>query len=275
MTKPSKLPPSTFIPYSDGDLYPPALHEVDADTVQIDGTTVFEQPITDHWIHAELNLPQGEEMKKVKVVGWSKDGDGNIIGKYEINPMLNTMVYDVDFPDGSISKYRANLRENNMYPQVDSRGFLHSILFGILDFAKYTTIVQKGNQYIITKSGQRRMRISTVGWKLLIAWKDGIKQWIPLSVMKYSYPIEFDKFSTAHGISDEHAFAWWVPYTLQKGIRLFLLSMTGWNKQHTSIVWPFLDQLKKPTPLIQKMATSSGEMHWIKKCPTYKWRLIF
>ena len=34
-------------------------------------------------------------MKKVKVVGLSKDNGRNIIGKYDSNPMLNTMVYDV------------------------------------------------------------------------------------------------------------------------------------------------------------------------------------
>ena len=48
-----------FIPYSDGDLDPRTLHDVDEYTVQLDGTAVFEQPIMYHWIHAELNLPQG------------------------------------------------------------------------------------------------------------------------------------------------------------------------------------------------------------------------
>ena len=60
MTNPSKPPPYAFIPYSDGDLYPPSLHEVDEYPVNSDGTAVFEQPITDHCIHAELKLPQGE-----------------------------------------------------------------------------------------------------------------------------------------------------------------------------------------------------------------------
>ena len=48
----SKPPKSTFVSYSNGDLYPPALHEVDEDPLQTDGTAVFEQPITDYWIHA-------------------------------------------------------------------------------------------------------------------------------------------------------------------------------------------------------------------------------
>ena len=123
-------------------------------------------------------------MNKVKVVCQSKDDDGNIIGKYSSYPMLNTMVYDIDFPDGSIREYRANVIAGNIYYQFYSEGFSHSIFSIILYFAKDTSAVQKGDQYIITKLGQLRMQTSTVGWKLLISWKDGIGQWIPLSVMK-------------------------------------------------------------------------------------------
>ena len=122
----------------------------------------------DHWIHAELNLSQGEEMKKLKVVGRSKYEYENIVGKYDINTILNAMVYDVKFPDGTISEYKANVIADNMYSQVHSEGFLHSILSGTLEFAKDTTAAQKGNKYIITKSGQRCMQKSTVGWNLLI-----------------------------------------------------------------------------------------------------------
>ena len=123
-------------------------------------------------------------MKKAKVVGRSKYDHININGKYDSNPMLNTMVYDVMIPDGSIREYGENIIADNMYSQVYSEGFLHSILSGILEFSKDTTAVWKGNQYIITMSGQRHMRKSTVGWNLLISWKDGSKQWILLSVMK-------------------------------------------------------------------------------------------
>ena len=123
MTNLSKPQKSAFIPYSGGDLYLPALHELDEDTVQPYGTAVFEQPITDHWIHSGLNLPKGEETKKVIVVGQSKDENGNIIGKYDSNPILNTMVYDVKFTDGSIHEYGENVMVDNIYSQVDSEGF--------------------------------------------------------------------------------------------------------------------------------------------------------
>ena len=108
-------------------------------------------------------------MNKVKVVRQSKDEDGNIIGKYKNNPMLNNEVYYDGFPDGYIRKYGANIGAYNMYSQIDSEGFSHSTLSGILDFSKDTTNVHKGDQYIITKSDQRCTIKSTVGWNLLIA----------------------------------------------------------------------------------------------------------
>ena len=104
MTKPSKPTPSDFIPYSDGDLALPYPHEVDEYPVQSDGISVFEKSNTDHRINAELKLTQ-YEMRKVKVFSQSKDDNGHIIGKYDINPVLNTMIYDFEFSDGFIHKY--------------------------------------------------------------------------------------------------------------------------------------------------------------------------
>ena len=60
MTRPTKPPPSSFIPYSDGHLDPPPLHEVYEDPLQTKGIAVFEHPLMDPWIHAKLNLPQGQ-----------------------------------------------------------------------------------------------------------------------------------------------------------------------------------------------------------------------
>lgn len=216
MTKPTKPLPKDYIPYADGNLDPPALHEVDEDPVQPNGTAVFEKPITDHWINAELNLPQGEQMKPARVVGRSKDQNGNVIGSYDSNPMLNTMLYDVEFPDGAIREYGANVIADNMYSQVDHEGFAYNILDGIVAFDKSRHATSRKDKYIVTKSGQRRLRKSTAGWNLLVAWKNGTEQWIPLSIMKESNPIEVAEFAVAQGIADEPAFCWWVSYTLRK-----------------------------------------------------------
>ena len=42
------------------------------------------------------------------------------------------------------------------------------------------------------------------------------KNGYPYRSWKNLIQIEVSEFSTSHGISDEPAFAWWVPYTLRK-----------------------------------------------------------
>ena len=68
-----------------------------------------------------------------KVKSRSKDADGNIIGQYNDNPFLNTMVYDVEFYDGTIKEYATNIIAENMFAQVDPQGRSHAILDSILD----------------------------------------------------------------------------------------------------------------------------------------------
>ena len=82
-------------------------------------------------------------MKKVKVFGWSKDADRNIIGKYNSKPMLNTMLYYVDFPNGAIRKYGSNIISDNIYSQVDSEGFCTPSSLEPLIFSKITLSSRK------------------------------------------------------------------------------------------------------------------------------------
>jgi hypothetical protein len=39
-----------------------------------------------------------------------------------MNPILDTRVYDVEFPDGRVDKYAANVIAESMFAQVDDEG---------------------------------------------------------------------------------------------------------------------------------------------------------
>ena len=55
-------------------------------------------------INAEVMLPHnGEHMQAARVVGRSKSSNGIFTGTYNEKPILDTRVFDVQFPDGSIS----------------------------------------------------------------------------------------------------------------------------------------------------------------------------
>ena len=73
-------------------------------------------------ISAEVLLPLEGEVRKAKVKGRSIDDNGEQIGTYDPNPLLNSIVYDVEFPDGQIQEYSANIIAQNMYSQVDASG---------------------------------------------------------------------------------------------------------------------------------------------------------
>ena len=102
MTFPPKPKAPDFIPYHDEDEPDPPQISEHNDPVDDKGIPLYEQPITDHWINNEVCLPQGEKNSMAKVISRSKDADGSIIGRYDDNPFLNTMVYDVQFPDGVV-----------------------------------------------------------------------------------------------------------------------------------------------------------------------------
>ena len=143
---PSKQLPTVYVPYADGNLDAPPLHTIDDDPDLPDGTYSFEKPLTDQCINSELNLTLGEQMKHSKVIGCYKDNDGNVVGSHDENLVLNTMVYDVEFPDGAVRKYTANIITENMFYQVDSNGLASSILDGIIEYAKADDAVSMNNQ---------------------------------------------------------------------------------------------------------------------------------
>ena len=48
-------------------------------------------------------------MVAAKVLGQSTNADGVPIGVYDSNPIMNTRIYGVTFPDGAIQQYSANV----------------------------------------------------------------------------------------------------------------------------------------------------------------------
>ena len=53
-------------------------------------------------INVEVLLPQGEELARYKVQGRHVGLNGEVTGQFHENPLLNSIVYDVDFPGGAV-----------------------------------------------------------------------------------------------------------------------------------------------------------------------------
>ena len=72
------------------------------------------------------------------------------------------------------------------------------------------------NKYVVTQSGQRSLQKSTVGWKLLIHWKDEIEEWTPLKILKEHYLLQVSDYAAENYLIDQPAFEWWVLYVRRK-----------------------------------------------------------
>ena len=56
----------------------------------------------------------GEHMRAARVVDRTNNQDGKLIEDHNLNPILDTGIYDVMFPDGQIQQYAANIIAEHM-----------------------------------------------------------------------------------------------------------------------------------------------------------------
>lgn len=80
--------------------------------------------------------------------------------------------------------------------------------------------MSKDDGYTTKPGGLKVPKKTTVGWQLLAEWTDGTTQWLDLKDLKDSNPIELAQYAVANKISQEPAFAWWVPFVIKKQNRM-------------------------------------------------------
>jgi len=211
------LPPEDELEeYGDDDEEPRVIPEHE-DFVGSTGRLINQQPNYDKIIGCEVQLQNGHEMAMGKVVRRALGPDGRTAGTYDENPILNSVIYEVEFPDGISKEYAANVIADNMIAQVDNDGISTTLMQGIVGYDKDEEVaISKSDKWVTDRRGKKRLRRSTVGWKLLVQWQDGAETWIPLKDLKESHPVETAEFARARGIDDEVAFSYRVPYTLKK-----------------------------------------------------------
>ena len=68
-----------------------------------------------------------------------------------------------------------------MFSQVDEDGCNAQMFDSIVVCRKDDNTIDKSNVRLRTKSRQQRLRHTTSGWSLLIFWKNGEEEWLPLN----------------------------------------------------------------------------------------------
>ena len=85
-----------------------------------------------------------------------------------------------------------------MLAQIYSDGFTLTMMERTLDYRKDAEMsVTKDGMYIVTKRGQNKIWKTSVGWQLLVQWRDQSKSWINFKYLKESHPIKMAEFAKA------------------------------------------------------------------------------
>jgi hypothetical protein len=115
----------------------------------------------------------------------------------------------------------ANVIAENLFSQVDSDGRRFFVLSEITDHSADGRAIKQAYGFTRSYNGNQVPKQTTIGWKLLVGWKDGSEEWIPLKNLKASNLIELAEYAVANNLGgDEPAFKWWVAETLRKRQRI-------------------------------------------------------
>jgi hypothetical protein len=102
--------------------------------------------------------------------------------------------------------YTVNMIAESLYSQVDSEGREYVLIKDIMDNGMDRSAVPVDDAYYVDPNGRRSRQMMMKGWKLLMEWKDGTTDWIPLKDLKESYPIQVAEYAVANKIAEQPAF---------------------------------------------------------------------
>ena len=122
-------------------------------------------------------MPRGTTLSKERVTGHKLDAGGQLCGRANNNPILNTRTYLVQFDDGEVTELTANVIAAQMYAQYESDGNMYVMLDDLTGHRKSSQDFYIKDQKTTERHGRNMMRRSTAGWQFFCQWKDGSTSW--------------------------------------------------------------------------------------------------
>ena len=241
-------PTPEFEPYEDDDDEPyPKIPDVDDVTPEE----------SDNYLGAEVDVSFGGDMKTGTVVRRARNSEGELEGTANINPILDTRTYEVEFLDGTVGTYSANLIADNMISMCDPNGNQQLLFDEIVDHKFDGNAVKHADRFV-TVNGKQYAKKTTAGVKLCTKWKGGSTTWERLADLKEAYPVQVAEYAVAQGIDHEPAFAWWVPYTLKRRDRV----IAAVNKRYFKTTHKFGFEVPKTLRRALEIDKENGNTLW-------------
>ena len=213
---------------------------------------------SDEYVNAEVSLPKDGSMLSGRVIGRKRDSSGALKGTRNANPILDSRTYMVEFPDGEVTEYSANVIAQNMWAQCDLDGNQTILLDAIIDHRSNSNAITTADSFVY-QNGRKHQRKTTAGWQLCVRWKDGSTSWEKLSALKESYPIEVAEYAVAQNIAHEPAYVWWVPYTLRRRTRI----IAAVNKRYIKTTHKFGIRVPKTVEEAMAIDKENGNTLWM------------
>ena len=211
------LPDIPVVPVDLFDEFVPTTEPAEREESMPDADEYPSSEAYDQYLNVNVLLDRGGDSQLGVVKQRKRDANDHPVGRSNLNPLLDTREYEVEFPDGSVDVLTANSIAESLYSQVDEEGRSYAILSEIVDHRKDGSAVLSDDAMI---PGTSHMRRTTKGWQLLVEWKDGSSDWLPLADLKEAYPIQVAEYAVNNKVASEPAFAWWVPHVLKKRDRM-------------------------------------------------------
>ena len=130
--------------------------------------------VMENYIAAEIMISHGDKAAQGSVRLKERNVEGNTIGRDNSNTILDTRVYEVEFEDGSMSTYSANVITEIMYAQCDKEGQQYPLFGSILDHKTDGHALLVADQDVFVR-GRSLKHKTTKRWHLCVQWKDGEK----------------------------------------------------------------------------------------------------
>ena len=121
----------------------------------------FNNNAYDRYLGAELSINRGDGEIRGRVVKRARGNDGEFIGRSHNNPLMDSREYWIEFPDGDEEKYAANVIAENLYSQVDSKGWRYAVMKEIVDHRSNATAISKDDGFVISSGGNRTAKNHT------------------------------------------------------------------------------------------------------------------
>jgi len=102
----------------------------------------------DKYLLAEVMLLKGDALITGHGIHHKCDHNGLPIGKQNNNPILDTCIYELQFPDGHMEKFAANVIAEYLYSQIDNEGNQYLIMQEITDHHKDGSAISHVDMWI-------------------------------------------------------------------------------------------------------------------------------